>query len=170
MYKILLPAIALIGLSACDDIWDREGVGFTGIDGEPRTITAAKGGADYVSRRGGVPAQFAGQPVIPVRVESQELSELAGVAIANGGRDLNTAIEVSGEAGTLMMSQVDVNGILFAVFRTPTSGDGQMAAGRGGAFAASVPRLTGCLVAGDAYQAGTSERRTIGYAVPLNCR
>jgi len=170
MYKILLPAIAVIGLSACDDIWDREGVGFTGINGEPRTITAEKGGADYVSRRGGVPAELAGHPVIRVNVDAQDLTELAGVAIANGGRDLNTAVEVGGGDGTLMLSQVDVNGILFAVLRTPVGTNDKIAGDQGAPFASSVPRLTGCLVSGDAYQAGTSDKQTSGYAVPLNCR
>jgi hypothetical protein len=170
MYKILLPALAVIGLSACDDFWDREGVGFTGINGEPRTITAEKGGAEYVSRRGGVPAELAGQPVIRVAAETQDLSDLAGVAIANGGRDLNTAVEVGGGDGILMLSQVEVNGILFAVLRSPVGTNGKIAGDQGAPFASSVPRLTGCLVSGDAYQAGTSKSQTSGYAVPVNCR
>lgn len=169
MKKILLPALALVSLSACASLWHREGVGFTGIDGEPKTFTAEKGSADYVARRLSVPAELAGKPVQRLRSEKGDIASLAGVAIAAGGRSPQTAVEVGSGTLDLFLSTVEVNNVLFAVLRTQEDGIDRLPEGADAAFAQSVPRLTGCLAGVQVYQAGSS-RRTTGLAVPLDCR
>lgn len=168
MKKILLPLFAFASLSACASLWHREGVGFTGIDGEPRTIQDVPEAADYVARRESVPAELAGVPTVRLQTEGGSIDDLAGIAIANGGRTPLNAIEVGGNDQTLMLSTVEVNGVLFAVLRTQENGN-RIPADSAGAFSTSVPRLTGCLVGGRVYQAG-SGNKTNGLGVPLDCR
>lgn len=169
MKKILLPALALMSLSACASLWHREGVGFTGIDGEPKTITEKRGSADYVARRLSVPAELAGKPVQRLQSEKGDIASLAGVAIGAGGRNPQTAVEVGSGTLDLYLSTVEVNGVLFAVLRTPEDGIDRLAEDAGASFAQSVPRLTGCLTGGQVFRSGQSKRST-GLAVPLDCR
>ncbi|GAB5437759.1 hypothetical protein [Falsiruegeria mediterranea] len=170
MKKILLPAcLAVLSLSACADFFVREGVGFTGIDGEPKTFSEAKGSADYVTRQSSVPARLATLPPVRLRTDSADVSALAGAALEAGGRTPANAAEVGGTDRTLYLSTVEVNGVLFAVLRTREGDTTRMASGAGDTFLASVPRLTGCLASGPAYQNGKAGRRTTAYAVPLNC-
>ncbi|WP_164658058.1 hypothetical protein [Tropicibacter sp. Alg240-R139] len=170
MKKILLPAcLAVLSLSACSGLFVREGVGFTGIDGEPKTFSEAKGSADYVARRASVPTQLASLPPVRLRAESSDIGALAGAALEAGGRTPANAAEVGEQDRTLYLSTVEVNGVLFAVLRTPEGDNIRMERGAGDTFLASVPRLTGCLANGPAYQRGRAGRRTTAYAVPLNC-
>ncbi len=170
MKKTLLPAcLAVLSLSACSGLFVREGVGFTGIDGEPKTFSEAKGSADYVARQASVPARLAALPPVRLRADSSDISALAGAAIEAGGRTPANAAEVGGTDRTLYLSTVDVNGVLFAVLRTAEGDTTRMVSGAGDTFLTSVPRLTGCLANGPAYQKGKAGRRTTAYAVPLNC-
>ncbi|HCE71449.1 MAG TPA: hypothetical protein DET67_09635 [Ruegeria sp.] len=169
MKKILLPTLALMSLSACASLWHREGVGFTGIDGEPKTFTTEKGSADYVARRLSVPAELAGKPVQRLQSEKGDIASLAGVAIGAGGRDPQSAVEVGSGTLELFLSTVEVNGVLFAVLRTQEGEIDRLPENSNVAFAQSVPRLTGCLTGGQVYQAGRANRPT-GLAVPLDCR
>lgn len=168
MKNLLLPVAALLSLSACGSWFHREGVGFTGIDGEPKTVTAEKGAADYVARRMSLPAELAGKPTPRLQSDKGDINSLAGVAIANGGRSPATAVEVGAGDVDLYLSTVEVNGVLFAVLRTPEDGIDRLPEGAGAGFAQSVPRLTGCLAGGQVHQAGTAKRPK-GLAVPLNC-
>ncbi|MEY8839101.1 hypothetical protein AB9K41_08745, partial [Cribrihabitans sp. XS_ASV171] len=166
MRKLFLSALALALLPACETIFHKEGVGFTGIDGEPRTIADAPGAVD-VTRGINVPAALATRPTIRVQADATDLAGLAATAIAAGGRTPLTAVEVGGTNRTLMLSNVQANNVLFAVLRTPEGDLSRIEDGAEAAFTASVPRLTGCLVAGNAYRAGSA--RNGGLAVPLNC-
>ncbi|SDE19505.1 hypothetical protein [Ruegeria marina] len=168
MKNFLLPVAALMSLSACASWFQREGVGFTGIDGEPKSVTAEKGSADFVARRLSLPAELAGKPTPRLQSDKGDLDSLAGVAISNGGRNPTTAVEVGAGSTDAYLSTVEVNGVLFAVLRTPEDGIDRLPEGAGAGFARSVPRLTGCLAGGQVYQAGTAKRPT-GLAVPLNC-
>lgn len=170
MKKILLPAcLSVLSLSACADFFVREGVGFTGIDGEPRTFSEAKGSADYVARQASVPARLAAIPPVRLRTESSEMGTLAAAALDAGGRRPANAAEVGGYDRTLYLSTVEVNGVLFAVLRTGEGDGTRMERGASDTFLASIPRMTGCLANGPAYQRGKGGRRTTAYAVPLNC-
>ncbi|MEX0367337.1 hypothetical protein [Ruegeria sp. HKCCD8929] len=170
MKKILLPALAFVTLSACEDIWNREGVGFTGIDGEPRTIVESREAAGFVASRDSVPAELAGLTTPQLLTEETDPAKVAGVAIDNGGRVPGQAVEIGGDRQTLMLSTVSVNNVLYAVLRTPEGAADRMDVSTGPRFAASIPRLTGCLIGGNVYQKGTSSLRTSGFAAPLNCR
>lgn len=170
MKKILLPAcLSALTLSACVELFPREGVGFTGIDGEPKTFSEAKGSADYVARGSSVPAQLAAIPPVRLQAESADVSAMAGAAIDAGGRTPSNAVEVGGSGRTLFLSTVEVNRVLFAVLRTAEGDSSRMQEGAGAEFVNSVPRLTGCLATGPAYQNGKNARRTTAYAVALNC-
>lgn len=171
MKNLLLPALCLsvLAVSACENLWNRQGIGFTGINGEPKTFTETRGRDDYVARRLSVPAELAGIPTTRVQSDKAGVDDLAKAAIAAGGRTPDTAVQVGGESQTLMLSTVQVNSTLFAVLRTPSEISARMAPDAGAAFLSSVPRLTGCLAAGDVYQRGSTSRTT-GVAVPLDCR
>lgn len=169
MKNILLSAIAVASLSACA-FGPARGVGFTGIDGEPRGLSADRGSADYVGRLLSVPVAFAELPTIRVISDAPDQASQAQVAIDNGGRVSGNAVEVGGLDRTLMLSSVDVNGTLFAVLRTPEDSLNRITPASTSNFAAAVPKLTGCLPAGNVYQKGRSGNRTAGLAIPLNCR
>ncbi|MFC3615451.1 hypothetical protein ACFORG_16970 [Lutimaribacter marinistellae] len=167
MRKLLLSALALAILPACETIFHTEGVGFTGIDGEPRTIADAPS-AVSVTRGVNIPAALATRPTIRVQVDASDMSDLAAAAISAGGRTPLTAVEVGGMNRTLMLSNVQANNVLFAVLRSPEGETTEVGDGSEAAFAAAVPRLTGCLAVGQTYRAGSA--RNGGLAVPLNCR
>lgn len=169
MKKILLSAIALATLAACANTLPKRGIGFTGIDGEPRSLSESRGSADYVGRFMTVPVAFA--ELAPRRVisDAPDQAKLARVAVDNGGRVPGAAIEVGGDERTLMLSSVEVNGALYAVLRTPENSPFAIAPNVASGFGRSIPRLTGCLPAGNVYQNGSGKRAT-GLAVPLNCR
>ncbi|KUJ76974.1 hypothetical protein AVO45_10845 [Ruegeria marisrubri] len=168
MKKILLPAIAFVALSACEDIWDREGVGFTGLDGEPRTTALQAGAAAYVAKDVNIPAELAGVPTIRVSTDQTEPDKMAGVAVDNGGRTPGSAVEVTAEDRNLMLSTVQVNDTLYAVLRAPEGDSSKIDSSVGPKFGSRVQRLTGCLPAGDVYKKGSSSRAS-GFAVPLDC-
>ncbi|GGH29732.1 hypothetical protein SAMN05444007_105302 [Cribrihabitans marinus] len=170
MKKILLPAFAFAALSACTGLFNREGVGFTGIDGEPRTLAEAEARAGQVSRNMTVPVALGRLPTVRVATDEADLAKLARTAISNGGRSPANAVEVGGNRRPLMLSTVAVNNVLFAVLRTPDSDLTPMEPSTGQAFVGSVPKLTGCLPAGNAYGASRSGRSSSGFAVPINCR
>ncbi len=167
MKKILLSTIAVLTLSACEDPFNREGVGFTGIDGEPRTISDVKGAVAFLPSATNVPAELAELPTVSVLSDEVDLSKVAGVAIDNGGRTDTSAVLLSGSDTNLFLSTVSVNGTLFGVLRTrdnSTRVDNSV----GASFGSQTERFTGCLAAGDVYRKGSSERSS-GFAVPLNC-
>lgn len=167
MKKIILPALAVLTLSACEDPFNRQGVGFTGIDGEPRTISDVEGAAAFVPDATNVPAELAELPTVQVTSDKTELEKLAGVAIDNGGRSDTTAVHLSGSATTLFLSTVSVNGQLFGVLRTPSNST-RVDNSVGSIFGSETERFTGCLPAGQVYRKGSSEKSS-GFAVPLNC-
>jgi len=165
--QILLPAVAVLSLSACEDPWNRQGVGFTGIDGEPRTVSDVQGAVAFVPPATNVPAELAALPTVQVRTDETEFDKIAGVAIDNGGRTDINAVHLSGNSNNLFLSTVNVNGTLFGVIRTAdnsTKVDNSV----GATFGREVERFTGCLAAGDVYRKGGSSRSS-GFAVPLNC-
>ena len=167
MKKILLPALAVLTLSACEDPFNREGVGFTGIDGEPRTVSDVKGAVAFVQPATNIPAELAKLPTVQVSSDQTELSKMAKVAIDNGGRTDTSAVQLSGQSTNLLLSTVSVNGTLFGVLRTE-EGDTRVDNSIGATFGARTERFTGCLPAGDVYRKGSSKRSS-GFAVPLNC-
>jgi len=165
MKKIILPAIAVLTLSACEDPFDREGIGFTGIDGEPRDVGDVDGAVAFLPPETNVPAELAELPTIRVATDKTELSKVAGVAITNGGKNETNAVQLSGNQNNLFLSTVSVNGTLFGVLRT---GSGHVDNSVGTVFGSETERFTGCLPAGDVYRKGNSSRSS-GFAVPLNC-
>ncbi|EEE37361.1 hypothetical protein RKLH11_1197 [Rhodobacteraceae bacterium KLH11] len=166
MKKILLPALAVLTLSACEDPFNREGVGFTGIDGEPRTVSDVKGAVAFVPPATNIPAELAELPTIQVSTDKTEPGKIAGVAIDNGGRSEANAVQLEGSDTNLYLSTVSVNGQLFGVLRT--EGRAKVDNSIGSTFGAQTERFTGCLPAGDVLRKGSSERSS-GFAVPLNC-
>jgi len=167
MKKLFLPAVALLVLSACEDPFNREGVGFTGIDGEPRTISDVKGAAAFIPPATNIPAELAAIPTVKITSDKTELSKIAGVAIDAGGKSDTTAVPLSGEGTNLLLSTVEVNGTLFGVLRTASSG-GRVDNSVGAVFGSETERFTGCLPAGDVFRKGSSSSSS-GFAVPLNC-
>lgn len=167
MKKIILPALAVLTLSACEDPFNREGVGFTGIDGEPRTVSDVQGAAAFVPEATNVPAELAELPTVQVTSDQTELEKMAGVAIDNGGRSDTTSVQLSGSATPLFLSTVAVNGRLFGVLRTPNNST-RVDNSVGAVFGSETERFTGCLSAGQVYRKGSSDRSS-GFAVPLNC-
>ncbi|NOD34621.1 MULTISPECIES: hypothetical protein [unclassified Ruegeria] len=167
MKKILLSTIAVLTLAACEDPFNREGVGFTGIDGEPRTISDVPGAVAFLPDATNVPAELAKLPTVTLRVDETDPSKVASVAIDNGGQTPNTAVQLEGSDTDLFLSTVNVNGTLFGVLRTSTNSvkvDNSIGVG----FAEETERFTGCLPSGNVFRKGTSERSS-GFAVPLNC-
>ncbi|WP_176797664.1 membrane lipoprotein lipid attachment site-containing protein [Ruegeria halocynthiae] len=168
MKKILLPALAVLTLSACEDPFNREGVGFTGIDGEPRTVSDVKGAVAFQPPSTNIPAELAKLPAIQVSSDKSEYEKIAGVAIDNGGRTDTNAVQLEGSDTNLFLSTVSVNGQLFGVLRTQNNST-KVDNSIGSTFGAQTERFTGCLAAGDVFRKGSSERSS-GFAVPLNCR
>ncbi|MFA3918147.1 hypothetical protein [Ruegeria hyattellae] len=169
MKHFLLPTIAALSLAGCTEAGPRKGVGFTGIDGEPRTLSTRDTDANF-GRSLSVPVAFAELPTRQVISDAPDQGAQALVAIDNGGRLVGNAVEVGGSDRVLMLSSVAVNGSLFAVLRAPENSVFKITSATTASFGAAVPRLTGCLTAGNVYQKGKSSRRTQGLAVPLNCR
>jgi len=167
MKKILLCSIAAMTLSACEDPFNREGVGFTGIDGEPRTISDVPGTVAFLPPATNIPAELAVLPTVSVISDEVEASKLAGVAIDNGGRTDTDAVQVASSKATLFLSTVNVNGTLYGVLRTPAN-SARVDNSVGASFGRQAERFTGCLPAGDVFSQGRSDRST-GFAVPLNC-
>ncbi len=168
MKKILLPALAVLTLSACEDPFNREGVGFTGIDGEPRTVSDVKGAVAFLPPETNIPAELAKLPTIQVTSDKAGADKLAGVAIDSGGRTDANAVPLSGSDTNLYLSTVGVNGQLYGVLRTENNST-KVDTSIGSAFGEQTERFTGCLPAGDVFRKGSSERSS-GFAVPLNCR
>ncbi|WP_299659454.1 lipoprotein [uncultured Ruegeria sp.] len=168
MKKILLPALAVLTLSACEDPFNREGVGFTGIDGEPRTVSDVKGAVAFVPSATNIPAELAKLPTVQVSSDKTELEKIAGVAIDNGGRTDANAVQLEGSDTNMYLSTVSVNGKLFGVLRTENNST-KVDNSIGSTFGNQTERFTGCLAAGDVYRKGSSAR-SAGFAVPLNCR
>nr|WP_170609874.1 hypothetical protein [uncultured Ruegeria sp.] len=167
MKKILLSSTLVLSLSACEDPFNRQGVGFTGIDGEPRTVSEVEGAVAFAPPATNVPAELAKIPTVSVVSDETELSKIAGVAIANGGQSDVSAVQLSTQGNNLYLSTVSVNGTLFGVLRTASNG-GKVDSSTGAAFGANTERFTGCLPAGEVYRKG-SDSRSSGFAVPLNC-
>ncbi|WP_425043754.1 hypothetical protein [Primorskyibacter sp. S87] len=163
---VLLPVLAAATLvSACDGWRYREGVGFTGIDGEPKTFEQAN--VQLVSRGASVSAELAGVAPIALQAKGSSQEDLAKVALANGGRRPPQAVEVGMGDRMMMLSNVSVNGTLFAVLRAPEGERVRLSENAGTAFVSAVPRLTGCLPKGNAYSQG---RRPSALAVAVDCR
>ncbi|MEX0340064.1 MAG: hypothetical protein AB3N11_13615 [Arenibacterium sp.] len=167
MKKILLSTITVLALAACEDPYNREGVGFTGIDGEPRTISDVPGAAAFLPPAVNIPAELALLPTIPVVTDETEPQKVASAAINNGGRTDTSAVVLEGSDTSLFLSTVSVNGNKYGVLRTLNSStrvDNEI----GAAFGRNAEQFTGCLPAGDVFGKGSSQRSS-GFAVPLNC-
>lgn len=167
MKKILLSTIAVLTLAACEDPFNREGVGFTGIDGEPRTISDVPGAVAFLPDATNVPAELAELRTVTLLSDEVEPSKVASVAIDNGGQTPNTAVQLQGSDTNLFLSTVSVNGTIFGVLRTSSNSvkvDNSIGVG----FAEETERFTGCLPAGGVFRKGTSEKSS-GFAIPLNC-
>lgn len=167
MKKILLSSALVLSLAACEDPFNRQGVGFTGIDGEPRTVSDVEGAVAFVPPSTNVPAELAEIPTVSVVTDEIELSKIAGVAIENGGQSDVSAVPLSSENVNLYLSTVSVNGTLFGVLRT-ANGGAKVENSTGAAFGGNTERFTGCLPAGEVFRKGSSSRSS-GFAVPLNC-
>lgn len=167
--KLLLTA-SVVFLSGCDDLGYYRGVGFSGIDGEPKSIAQSDAEQGLVSRTASSSEALAGLPPVALQADATSLDQLAGAAISRGGRNFASAVPVQIVGQDLMMSSVQVNGILFAVLRTPEGNAGRMAGNTAAAFLNAVPALTGCLAGADAFASGSgSADNPSGLAVPLNC-
>lgn len=167
LLKPFLACAICVGLAACDNWSTRKGVGFTGIDGEPRMLEQADGVP--VTRGVSTPIALARRPMIHVQTAAAPVADLAGVAIGAGGQSDLDAVAVSGAQSTLMLSLVNVSGQPFAVLRPAEGERSRMEQGAQARFPASVLRLTGCRAVGAAYAAGGTQRPT-GLAVPVDCR
>lgn len=167
MKKILLSTIAVLTLTACEDPFNREGVGFTGIDGEPRTISDVPGAVAFLPDATNVPAELAELRAVTLLSDEVDPSKVASVAIDNGGQTPDNAVQLQGSDTNLFLSTVSVNGTLFGVLRTP-SNSVKVDNSIGVSFAEETERFTGCLPAGNVFRKGTSEKSS-GFAVPLNC-
>ncbi len=167
MKKILLSTVTVLALAACEDPYNREGVGFTGIDGEPRTISDVPGAAAFLPPATNVPAELAVLPAIPVTTDETEAEKIARVAIDNGGRSDTSAVALTGSDTNLYLSTVNVNGTLYGVLKTASSST-KVDNAIGASFGRNAEQFTGCLPAGDVFRKGSSERSS-GFAVALNC-
>lgn len=167
--KLFLATACLIctALSACTGLNYQRGTGFSGIDGEPKTPAGQSGAA--VSRAVGPIQALAARAPQRVQAKTGDPGAMAATAVAHGGQTEATAIPASLHGAPVMISTVEVNGVLHAVMRLPEGMRGKLGAGAGPAFAAAVPRLTGCLAAGPAYRRDRPASDT-GVAVPLDCR
>lgn len=170
MKRLLLSACLLCTvLSACSGLRYQRGVGFSGIDGEPDQPPQDSVAGAVVSRAAGPIEALAAHAPVRLQVAAADPAQLAGAAIAHGGRNPAGAVTVSLGGAPLMLSLVVVNGVSHAVLRLPEGQRGRLGEGAGPAFAAAVPRLTGCLAAGPAVRRDRPAKAA-GLAVPLNCR
>ncbi len=167
MKKILLPTIAVLALAACEDPYNRSGVGFTGIDGEPRSISDVPGAVGVLPPATNVPAELAVLPAIQVTTDATDPEKIARVAIDNGGRSDTNAVVLTGSDTNMFLSTVAVNGTLFGVLQTENSST-KVDNSVGARFGQNAEQFTGCLPAGDVYRKGSSQRSS-GFAVALNC-
>ncbi len=167
MKKILLSTIAVFALAACEDPYNRSGVGFTGIDGEPRTLSDVPGAVSFLPDATNIPAELALLPSIPVVTDQTEAEKVARVAIDNGGRSDTNSVVLTGSDMNLFLSTVSVNGTLFGVLRTENNST-RVDNNVGAAFGQNAEQFTGCLPAGDVFRKGSSSRSS-GFAVALNC-
>lgn len=166
MKKIILSTAAVLTLAACEDPFNREGVGFTGIDGEPRTISEVPGAVAFAPPATNVPAELADIPPVNLVTDAVEPEQLAKIAIKNGGRSGENAVQLVGSDTNLFLSTVNVNGTLYAVLRTPRSST-RVDQSVGRDFGDQIEQFTGCLPAGAVFSQG--RRRSPGFAMPVNC-
>ncbi len=167
MKKILLSTATVLALAACEDPYNRSGVGFTGIDGEPRTIADVPGAVAFLPEATNVPAELAVLPAVPVTTSETDPQKIARIAIDNGGRSDTNSVVLTGSDTNLFLSTVSVNGTLYGVLRTANNStriDNEI----GAAFGRNAEQFTGCLPAGNVFRKGSSQRSS-GFAVPLNC-
>ena len=168
MKKILLSTIAVLTLTACEDPFNREGVGFTW--NRWRTThdfgrTRSRSLSARCDQR--IPAELAELRTVTLLSDEVESSKVASVAIDNGGQTPDNAVQLQGSDTNLFLSTVSVNGTLFGVLRTP-SNSVKVDNSIGVSFAEETERFTGCLPAGNVFRKGTSEKSS-GFAIPLNC-
>lgn len=154
-------------LAACNGPNYQRGIGFTGIDGEPRAQASQGGGV--VTRAVGPVEALAAHPPHRLRVATGDPAEMATAAIEYGGQGAADSIPATLGGAPVRISMVEVNGRLHAVMRLPEGRRGKLGAETGPTFSAAVPRLTGCVVAGPTY---LRERpaKSAGAAVPVDCR
>ncbi|MDX2485337.1 MAG: hypothetical protein QNK42_16950 [Pseudodonghicola sp.] len=167
--KPLLASVCLIctALSGCAGHNYRHGIGFTGIDGEPKAPSVQSDSS--VSRAVGPIAELAARTPQRLQVASGVPAVLAEAAIHAGARSEPGAIPATLGGAPMMLSTVEVNGVSHAVLRFPEGQRGQLGDGSGAAFADAVPRLTGCLTAGPTYRRDVPAQEA-GLAMPMDCR
>ena len=166
MKKILLSTATVLALAACEDPYNRSGVGFTGIDGEPRTTADVPGTVAFLPPATNVPAELAVLPAVQVTTSETDPQKVARVAIDNGGQTDTSAVVLSGSDMNMYLSTVNVNGALYGVLKTDgrTRVDNKV----GATFGQATEQFTGCLPAGQVFRKGSSSRSS-GFAVALNC-
>ncbi|KUJ79451.1 hypothetical protein AVO44_09550 [Ruegeria profundi] len=167
MKKILLSTVTILALAACEDPYNREGIGFTGIDGEPRTLADVPGAVAFLPPATNVPAELAALPTIAVTTDQVEAEKVARVAIDNGGRSDTDSVVLTGQDTNLFLSTVSVNGALYGVLRTESNStrvDNRIGSG----FGRNAEQFTGCLPAGEVFRKGSSSSSS-GFAVLLDC-
>ena len=71
---------AVRAFSACEGPFNREGVGFSGIDGTPRTVSEVKGAVAFVSPATNIPAELAELPTVQASSDETELQKVASAA------------------------------------------------------------------------------------------
>ncbi|WP_170769120.1 hypothetical protein [Ruegeria lacuscaerulensis] len=167
MKKILLSTITVLALAGCEDLYNRQGVGFAGLSGEPRTSSDVPGTVAFVPESRNIPADLAELTPVSVSTGETEAQKVARVAIDNGGRGDSNAVVLNGSGTNLFLSTVNVNGTPYGVLRTANNStrvDNEI----GAAFGRNAEQFTGCLPAGDVFRKGSSSRSS-GFAVALNC-
>ena len=168
--RLSFPACLIaLSLSACSNWGYNKGIGFTGIDGEPKSVAQASGQSGVVTRALSPLEALAALPPISVRADTASQADLAGAAIAAGGDTPQTGVWVHMHDQPLLMSMVRVNGQMFSVLKVPEGNTSRMVEGTANAFVGSAPELTGCLTQSGAYARGGSEARPKGVAVAMNC-
>lgn len=163
---LALIGLAAVGAAACSK---NQSVGFTGIGGEPATVTQRAPDVRTVA-----PATVSYTPSyvpsITAPATGGSMSARAETAIRYGGTEPRRSIPVAMGGRMLAFSIVDVGGQDFAVLRTPSATpEAKIPDAARAEFQSNAATLTGCLPEGQVHVSGASRKGSSGLAVPLNC-
>lgn len=151
----LIIAALLCSVAACSP---REGVGFTGLGGEPIAVSRQQGAGSQLTGGTGYQSLTSSLVVAPTnpRRTQRQLREVFAAPSAGGD-----VVRLGDQ--TLRMNLVDVSGQRYAVLRP--SGAGPVSGGASLAFTLNARLLTGCAQGGPFY----GEASGMATATPLVC-